>query len=50
MYVHVHVQVASVLGGVAAQEAIKALTHQYVPLQNTLIFNAMSGTTAVLAL
>ena len=36
--------VASVVGGIAAQEAIKAVTHQYVPLNNTFIFNAMTGT------
>jgi amyloid beta precursor protein binding protein 1 len=36
--------VASVVGGIAAQEAIKAVTHQYVPLNNTFIINLMTGT------
>ena len=42
--------IASVMGGVASQEAIKAITHQYVPLNNTFIFNGSSGTTASLEL
>ena len=42
--------IASVLGGVASQEAIKAATHQYQPLNNTFIFNGMSGTTATFEL
>jgi len=36
-----------VLGGVAAQEAIKAVTRQYVPLNNTFLFNGSNGVTAV---
>jgi len=39
--------IASVLGGVAAQEAIKAVTRQYVPLNNTFLFNGSNGVTAV---
>jgi len=42
--------IASVMGGIASQEAIKAVTHQYVPLDNTFIFNGTSGTTSVLKL
>ncbi len=42
--------VASLIGGVASQEAIKAITHQYVPLNNTFIFNGAAGTTATLEL
>ena len=38
----------SLIGGVASQEAIKAITHQYVPLNNTFIFNGAAGTTATL--
>ena len=34
--------VAAFLGGVAAQEVIKLITHQYVPVNNTLIYNAAS--------
>ena len=38
--------VASVMGGIASQEVIKAVTHQYQPLNNTFIFNGHNGTTA----
>jgi len=41
--------IASVMGGIASQEAIKATTHQYTPLNNTFIFNGASGTTATFA-
>jgi molybdopterin/thiamine biosynthesis adenylyltransferase len=33
------------MGGCAAQEVIKLVTHQYVPLDDTLVYNAMSATT-----
>ncbi len=36
--------VAAYVGGVAAQEVIKILTKQYVPLNNTYIYNAASCT------
>jgi len=42
--------IASLLGGVASQEVIKMITHQYVPLDNTLIFNGINGTSLSLAL
>ncbi|GLI60728.1 hypothetical protein VaNZ11_002954 [Volvox africanus] len=42
--------VAAFMGGVAAQEAIKLVTRQFVPLAGTLIFNAMACTTTVLEL
>ncbi|KXZ45671.1 hypothetical protein GPECTOR_52g69 [Gonium pectorale] len=42
--------VAAFMGGVAAQEAIKLLTRQFVPLAGTLIYNAMAATTTVLEL
>uniref|UniRef100_A0A915KES0 NEDD8-activating enzyme E1 regulatory subunit n=1 Tax=Romanomermis culicivorax TaxID=13658 RepID=A0A915KES0_ROMCU len=35
--------VASFMGGLAAQESIKLITGQYVPLNNTFIFDANSG-------
>jgi len=41
--------IASVMGGIASQEVIKATTHQYTPLNNTFIFNGASGTTATFA-
>lgn len=42
--------IASVMGGIASQEAIKAATHQYQPLNNTFVFNGASGTTATFEL
>ena len=42
--------IASVMGGIASQEAIKAATRQYQPLNNTFIFNGASGTTATFEL
>ena len=38
---------AAIVGGMAAQEAIKLVTHQFVPLAGTLIYNAMSSTSSV---
>uniref|UniRef100_A0A3Q3L1M2 NEDD8-activating enzyme E1 regulatory subunit n=1 Tax=Mastacembelus armatus TaxID=205130 RepID=A0A3Q3L1M2_9TELE len=42
--------VAAFLGGSAAQEAIKIVTHQFVPFNNTFIYNAMSQTSATFQL
>uniref|UniRef100_A0A8C8JAM2 NEDD8-activating enzyme E1 regulatory subunit n=1 Tax=Oncorhynchus tshawytscha TaxID=74940 RepID=A0A8C8JAM2_ONCTS len=42
--------VASFLGGSAAQEAIKLITRQFVPFNNTFVYNAMSQTTATFQL
>ena len=39
--------VASVLGGVASQEAVKIITGQYVPLDNTYVYNGIAGTAGV---
>jgi len=39
--------IAALLGGVVSQEVIKVLTHQWVPLNNTLIYNGMNSTTTV---
>lgn len=41
---------AAYLAGVASQEVIKLLTGQYVPLNNTLIFNGVTCTVETLAL
>lgn len=41
---------AAIAGGIASQEAIKLLTHQFVPLSGTLVFDGMRSTTAVLPL
>ncbi|KAG2486394.1 hypothetical protein HYH03_014972 [Edaphochlamys debaryana] len=42
--------VAAFMGGVAAQEAIKLVTRQFVPVAGTLIVNSMAATTTVLEL
>lgn len=42
--------VAAYIGGVASQEIIKLITHQYVPLNNTLIYHAGSSKTVTLIL
>jgi len=36
--------IASLLGGLASQETIKVITHQFSPLDNTFIFNGMDST------
>lgn len=35
--------ISALIGGIAAQEAVKIITHQYVPLNNTYIFNGIAG-------
>ncbi|CAN0282438.1 unnamed protein product, partial [Phaeothamnion confervicola] len=35
--------VAAVVGGVASQEAVKLITKQYVPVNNTVVFNGVVG-------
>ena len=40
--------VASILGGCAAQEAIKLVTKQYVPVDNLFVFNAVKSETVSL--
>lgn len=42
--------VAAIIAGMAAQEAIKLLTKQFVPQSGTLIYNAMGSTTSVFCL
>lgn len=42
--------VAAFLGGVASQEVIKLITHQFIPFNNTLIYHAGSCKTMVLSL
>lgn len=39
---------ASIMGGIAAQESIKLLTTQMIPLQGYLLFNGISGSTTVI--
>ncbi|KAF4659009.1 NEDD8-activating enzyme E1 regulatory subunit, partial [Perkinsus chesapeaki] len=35
--------ISAVIGGVAAQEGVKLLTHQFMPLNNTFVFNGIVG-------
>ena len=42
--------VSAFMGGVAAQEVIKVVTGQFVPIDNTFIYNAQKQTTATLKL
>ncbi|EDQ84393.1 uncharacterized protein MONBRDRAFT_30271 [Monosiga brevicollis MX1] len=37
--------ISAYLGGIAAQEVIKLVTHQYVPFNNTLLYDGMTGQT-----
>jgi len=39
--------IAAFLGGVVSQEVIKVLTHQWVPMSNSLLYNGMNSTTTV---
>jgi amyloid beta precursor protein binding protein 1 len=39
--------VASVVGGVASQEAVKIITGQYVPINNTYVYNGIASVGAV---
>lgn len=38
-------QIAALLGGIVAQEAIKAVTRQYVPVNGTVVFDGIHSTT-----
>ena len=42
--------VAAILGGIAAQEVIKLLTQQFVPMAGLLVWDAMHSTSTVLKL
>lgn len=39
--------IAAILGGIGAQEAVKVLTQQYVPLNHTLVYNGIASIGAV---
>lgn len=39
---------ASLIGGIAAQEAVKLITTQYMPLNNTYVYNGIAGVGGVL--
>ena len=38
--------VAAYVGGIAGQEAVKLISHQYVPLISTFVFNGINGSTS----
>ncbi|KAF9579856.1 NEDD8-activating enzyme E1 regulatory subunit [Lunasporangiospora selenospora] len=42
--------IASFMGGVVSQEIIKLITHQYIPMNNTFIFDGTRSVSAVFAL
>ncbi|KAF6020001.1 NAE1 [Bugula neritina] len=42
--------IAAFMGGVAAQEIIKLITGQYIPIQNTYIYNGCTQNSLVLDL
>ena len=35
--------ISALIGGIAAQEAVKIVTHQYIPLNNTFVYNGIVG-------
>lgn len=41
--------IASFMGGVVSQEIIKLITHQYIPMDNTFIFDGARSVSAVFA-
>ncbi|ORX50586.1 hypothetical protein DM01DRAFT_1325015 [Hesseltinella vesiculosa] len=40
----------ALVGGLVAQEAIKMITHQYIPINNTCVFNGIASTSSVFEL
>jgi len=41
---------AAFVGAIAAQEAVKLLTRQYIPLDNCYVYNGISGVGATFKL
>ncbi|KAI7863001.1 NEDD8 activating enzyme E1 subunit 1 [Spinellus fusiger] len=41
---------AALIGGLVSQEAIKLITHQYIPINNTCVFNGITSTSSVFEL
>ena len=39
---------AAILGGMASQEIIKLITHQYIPMNNTLVYDGIHSTSTVI--
>ncbi|KJE88986.1 ThiF family protein [Capsaspora owczarzaki ATCC 30864] len=42
--------IASILGGLASQEAVKVITRQYIPFNNTFLFNGITSTSSTVEL
>lgn len=42
--------IAAVVGGISAQEAVKIITHQFVPMDNTYIYNGVAAVGARMTL
>ena len=42
--------ISALIGGIAAQEAVKVVTHQFVPLNNTYVYNGIACCGATYAL
>ena len=42
--------IATIIGGIASQEAIKLLTAQFLPLNGTLLYNGISCNSSVISL
>ena len=42
--------IAAIIGGIGSQEVVKGITHQYIPLDNTYIYNGVSCIGATYAL
>lgn len=42
--------VAAFIGGAAAQEIVKLVTHQFVPFNDTYIYNGITGSSTTLQL
>jgi amyloid beta precursor protein binding protein 1 len=42
--------IAAFIGGCCAQEVIKLITHQYIPIDNTLIYNGIQQSISVFKL
>ncbi|KAI9300499.1 NEDD8-activating enzyme E1 regulatory subunit [Cunninghamella echinulata] len=41
---------AALVGGLVAQEVIKLITHQYIPINNTCLFNGIASTSSIFEL
>lgn len=44
------VQIAAYLGGACAQEVIKLVTHQYIPVNGTYLYNSITGKAVTLSI